>query len=144
VANLLSRFGKQVAGSKEKVADYLPNISPGGDFVRITDLNAILNSWNNILLTPTRTYTYDPDFGSDLYKYLFEPADSSTSEQIKSEIFSKLSRYDDRAAITSIDVQFLANQKGFVVSVSAVYKGERSTVVITIDESSYFTYSGLG
>ena len=54
-------------GSSEKIRDYIALISSRGDFQRIEDLNVILTSWNNILLTPRRTYILDPEFF--LYAY---------------------------------------------------------------------------
>ena len=75
MANLIDKFKKNVVGSGNKIADYTCKLSSSGEFKRISDLEAILNSWNNILLTPKRTYDHDPEYGSDLYKFVFEPSD---------------------------------------------------------------------
>jgi phage baseplate assembly protein W len=140
MANFLDRFSKTVVGIKNKVADYVPTISPQGDFKRVTNLDAILLSWNNILLTPLRTYTFDPDYGCDLYKMIFEQADQTTIDRIKTEVLSKLQYYDDRAKIVSIDVQFLTNKKGFTISILLEYNGEQSNLGLTLDSSTYFRF----
>lgn len=140
MANILDRFNQAVAGSKSKKADYAPIINPSGDFKRVTDLNAILLSWNNILLTPTRTYDHDPEYGCDLYKKVFDPADETTEQEIKDEIMYKLQRYDDRATIKKIDVIFLNNRKGFIVNVYVWYNKEESQITIQLDDSLYFQY----
>jgi phage baseplate assembly protein W len=140
MSNFLDRFNKTVVGIRSKVADYIPTISSQGDFKRTTNLDTILLSWNNILLTPVRTYTYDPEYGCELYKMIFEPADDSTIEKIKNEILGKLQTYDDRARITGIEVQYLTNKKGFTVSINVDYEGERTQLGITLDDAMYFKF----
>jgi len=143
MATLLEKFRKSVIGSKGRIADYTSKIAPFGDFYRVTDLQTILSSWNNILLTPTRTYTYDPEYGSELYKYVFEPQDDDTKQDIADEILYKLKRYDDRAEIVELSVDYLANQKGFTVTIVVDYEGERGTIDTSIDESLYFNITGI-
>lgn len=138
--NLLDRFKKTVVGSKGTIADFTSSITSSGDFNRITDIHVILNSWSNILLTPTKTYDHDPEFGSNLYKMIFEPADEKTKNKIKNEIYSKLSKYDDRAKIQELNIFYLTNRKGFVVNIIANYKKQQSEVKIVIDESVYFRF----
>jgi phage baseplate assembly protein W len=140
MANFLDRFNKTVVGIRSKVADYTPTISPQGDFKRITNLDAILLSWNNILLTPVRTYTFDPEYGCELYKMVFEPSDTATVEKIKNEILRKLQTYDDRARITGIEVQYLTNKKGFTISIDVEYEGEKTQLGVTLDDAMYFKF----
>ncbi|MGD2071938.1 MAG: hypothetical protein PVG65_00405 [Candidatus Thorarchaeota archaeon] len=137
MANLLDRFRKDVVGSQETDADYLPKIASNGDFERIKNLNAIINSWNNILLTPKRSYPYDPLYGSDLYKLIFEPADEITAERIEEEVISALQFYDNRAFIENNEITFLRNGKGFTVDIYVNYKGERGTLSVAITEEVF-------
>ena len=46
MANLLDKFKKNVVGSNSKVSDYTCKLTPSGEFTRINDLEAILNSYN--------------------------------------------------------------------------------------------------
>jgi len=140
MANLLDRFNKTVAGSESKLADYKSKISSVGDFKRISDIEVILSSWNNILVTPKRTYMFDPEYGSDLYKLVFEPADERTQEQIIREVVNALRKYDDRAIINDVRVSYLSNQKGFVVAVDVEYEGVTSQLETVIDEDLYFRF----
>ena len=140
MANLLDRFNKTVRGSKGSIADYAAVIAPMGDFRRVTDLETILLSWNNILLTPKRSYDHDPNYGCDLYKMIFEPSDSITEEKVKNEILTSLTTYDDRASIKSIDVVFLTNEKGFNIDIKFSYKGSEEILKTTIDDSLYFRF----
>jgi len=140
MANMLSRFNKIAVGSKGKISDYTARISSIGDFTRVENIETILSSWNNILLTPTRTYTFDPEYGSDLVKYIFEPADNETAESIRDEIHYRLGMYDNRAKVTDIEVFFLSSGKGFGVNIHAEYQGEKASLSALIDESVYFNF----
>ncbi|MCK5601522.1 GPW/gp25 family protein [Candidatus Pacearchaeota archaeon] len=132
----LQRFHENVLGTKDEVADFSSVITPKGDFKRSTGLQVILRSWNNILNTPLRTASHDPDYGSELYKYVFEPLDDYTRKAIEDEVRIRLITYDNRARITSITVNFLQDGKGFLVSVEAEYKGEKGELSVEVDESS--------
>ncbi len=139
MANLLDRFRENSVGSESKISDYFQTIYPSGDFKRVSDINVILNSWNNILLTPLRSYTFDPEYGSELIKMIFEPADEETKEKIIDEIHYRLMMYDSRAEIEQINVQFLSNKKGFTFDIYVKYGQERSKLSATIDENLYFS-----
>ena len=116
MANLLSRFNQTVAGSDSKLGDYKSTIESKGDFKRIKGIEVIINSWNNILVTPKRSYMFDPEYGSNLYKMVFEPADDRTKQQIIQETVGSIRKYDDRAKISNIRVEFFPNLKGFTVA----------------------------
>lgn len=140
VANLLNRFNKTVVGADDKDADYQSKIVTAGDFRRIGDIEVILNSWTNILVTPKRTYQYDPEYGSDLYKLVFEPADEATEEQIIQETIETLRLYDARAIVSNVVVTFLVGRKGFNVAIDVSYKGDQGELAVVIDENVYFKF----
>jgi len=140
MSNLLTRFQKTVVGSNKKIGDYLSNIDVSGDFKRITGIEVIIASWSNILVTPKRTYQYDPEYGSNLYKMVFEPTDETTEAEITNEVVNSLSLYDDRAIIKNINVIFATNLKGFSVAIDVQYKGEKGQLEVVIDENAYFKF----
>lgn len=137
MANTLDKFNSSVIGSKGDIYDYEDVITSSGDFKRNSRLYVVMKSWNNILLTQRRSFTYDPDYGSDLYKYVFEPADEITSQTIVEEVEDTLTLYDDRAKITSIDVSFLADKKGFILDIGVEYEGEKGSFTSVINEDLY-------
>ena len=137
MANILNRFFDEVIGSATSIKDYISIISARGDFKRIKDLQVILVSWNNILLTPTRTYILDPDFGSDLYKYVFDPADEGTIETIKAEVIGKISLYDDRAAIEDVEVRPMRGGKGYEINIVADYQGAKGSLTVKVDDTTF-------
>jgi len=137
MANLLDRFTSQVRGSDNRIYDYLPKITAKGDFKRIVDLNVIINSWSNILMTPRRTYINDPEYGSDLHLQVFEPGDAITVERIETEILDRIRIYDDRATIVDLQVTQHMNKKGFNVDMTVNYEGEKEDISISFDDSTY-------
>jgi len=138
MANLLERFNKFSVGTSDSFADYTSKISSKGDFTRIEGLQSILNSWNNILLTRIRSVDHDPDFGCELYKYVFAPQDQTTKDLIKQEIYQRLFYYDDRANIEDVVVSFLKDKHGFVINIYINYKGQKENLQMFIDENKYF------
>ena len=137
MANILNRFFDEVIGSSTKIRDYVSMISARGDFKRIEDLQVILTSWNTILLTPRRTYILDPEFGSDLYKYVFDPADDETIESIKAEVIDRISLYDDRAAIEDVTVGILRGGKGYEINIAANYDGLKGSLTVQVDDTTF-------
>ncbi|HOH58923.1 MAG TPA: GPW/gp25 family protein [Bacilli bacterium] len=141
MANILDKFKTTSIGSSGRVLDFSSKLSPSGDFNKLFDMDAILTSWSNILMTPRGSMDHDPEFGSDLYLYIFEPADTVTQESIKNEIYKAITTYDDRANIDEINVAFFKNKKGFNVSIVASYEGDNSEMNLTMDENTYMSFS---
>lgn len=140
MADLLKRFNQTVSGSNSKIGDYKSKIEAKGDFKRIDDLEVIINSWNNILITPRRTYQYDPEYGSDLYKLVFEPGDDITAERIKDEVVITLLKYDDRAFLSDINVLFFQDRKAFMVSATVEFDGDTADLQVIFDDTTYFKF----
>jgi phage baseplate assembly protein W len=136
MANILQRFVKSARGTDVQPHDYIPYISSIGDFKRIRNIDVILNSWNNILLTPLGSYIADPEFGSNLYKLIFEPADDGTVEAIKQEVKTRIEAYDARGEILGITVVLLPNKKGFNVNLECGFNGQRGEISVKFDDST--------
>jgi phage baseplate assembly protein W len=141
MANILDKFKTTSVGSSGRVLDFSSKLSPSGDFSKLYDMDAILASWSNILITPRGSMDHDPEFGSDLHLYIFEPADTATQDSIKNEIFRAITTYDDRANIDEINVAFFKNKKGFNVSIIASYEGDNSEMSLTMDENTYMSFT---
>lgn len=138
--SMIDLFNQNVVGSKGFISDFLPIISSSGDFTRVTELSVIISSWNNILLTPLRTYAYDPDYGSELYKYVFDQNDDETVDDIKEEVRYRLTKFDDRAVITNIEVIFMRDRKGFTVNIDFVFGEEETRMKVNIDGNVYIRF----
>jgi len=78
--------------------------SPEGFYFKLnsTDTDAIRSDLLHLLLTNKGERLYLPDFGSDLKKYIFEPNDSITHEQIKDNLNENIKRYMPNLIINDI------------------------------------------
>jgi phage baseplate assembly protein W len=137
MTSYIGKFKRTVIGSEGRISDYIPKIIAKGDFKRINDLQVILNSWNNILMTPKGSYLLDPDYGSDIYKYIFEPADSKTVEGIQKETVGVLRLYDSRARIVDVSVTGLLNKKGYSIDIVAEYNGVSGSTSVIFDDTTF-------
>lgn len=69
-----------------------------------TDEKAIKSDLLHLILTRKGQRLYNPDFGTDLLKFIFEPNDTLTLAGIKSEITTVIKRYLPKLDITEISV----------------------------------------
>lgn len=68
-----------------------------------TDRDAIRADLLHLLLTNKGERLYLPDFGSDLQKYIFEPNDDITHEDIRNNLNETIERYIPNLTINSIE-----------------------------------------
>ena len=78
--------------------------SPNGYSFKLNDndKDAIKSDLLHLLLTNKGERLYMPDFGSDLRKFIFEPNDSITHDQIKDNLNETIKRYIPNLLINSI------------------------------------------
>lgn len=137
MASKLKKFQELVSGKTDIAIDFLPKISPSGDFKKVEGLNAILTNWNNILLIPLGSYTDDPENGSELYKMIFNPASEENISLIQDEIYDRLRSVDDRAEIINVEAQFNQSQKFLDVYITVLYEGQEAELQLTIEQDSF-------
>ncbi len=78
--------------------------SPNGYYFKLNDndKDAIKSDLLHLLLTNKGERLYMPDFGSDLRKFIFEPNDSITHDQIKDNLNETIKRYIPNLLINDI------------------------------------------
>lgn len=138
--NRLDKFRKRVVGSSFTHSDYVPVIDPSGDMKRITDMDVILNSWETIIRTPKGTDMSDPNFGTNIYKYIFEMSDAATYSVIKSDIITALTTYDDRAVIDSVKVSVSNDYKHLTLNIVARSTGEIKSRTLNLSQDAYLNF----
>lgn len=69
-----------------------------------TDANAIKADLMHLILTTKGQRYYKPGFGTDLLKYIFEPGDSKTLEDIKRDIRETVKKYIPNLNINEVTV----------------------------------------
>ncbi len=71
-----------------------------------------------LLLTQRGERYYEPDYGTNLLKYVFEPSDSLTSSDIEQEIKRVVSLYIPALKIDSVTFNKLVDDEGNPISES--------------------------
>ncbi len=80
--------------------------SPKGFFLDLTsDENAAIKSdLMHLILTRRGQRLYNPEFGTNLLKFIFEPADGVSFGQIRDEITAVVKKYLPKLSITNVAV----------------------------------------
>ena len=74
------------------------------DLIAIKNVNAIARSVRNIILTTPGEKFFDPDFGSNVTRLLFENVDDITASQIQEEIEFSINNYEPRVKLLSVEI----------------------------------------
>jgi len=91
---------------------YTKAITGSGDFQKVEGINNVMDSLANLLLIQKGTYPFDPEYGTDLPKYVFNLDDELTVDTLKAEIKSTLEKEPD---ITVGNVSFSKTAKGVLI-----------------------------
>ncbi len=103
--------------------DYPFKNSPEGFFLNLNSDNqrAIKADLMHLLLTRKGQRLYNPDFGTDLLKFIFQPNDSLTLDDIKQEVKNSVKKYLPKLMINNITVT--PNEKNdYVATIRIDYK----------------------
>ena len=101
-----------------------------------TDKDAIRADLLHLLLTNKGERLYNPNFGSDLKKYIFEPNDSITHDKIRENLNETIKEYIPNLVVNSINFRDDENQELIIVELTyTVNEGTFSstdTVTLTL------------
>jgi len=88
-----------------------------GDINLLRDENAVKRALSNLIKTQTGTRPFRPDFGVDLGRYLFGPADYDTEVSINEEIAGAIEIFEPRVRLVSIE-STIENDSSVKVSIA--------------------------
>lgn len=96
--------------------------SPKGFFLDLTttDSKAIKSDLMHLILTRKGERLYNPEFGSDLLKFIFEPNDSKTLSDIKLDIQTTVKKYIPNLNVDDITVD-ISEGSEYIASVKVNY-----------------------
>jgi phage baseplate assembly protein W len=96
--------------------------SPKGFFLDLTstDSKAIKSDLMHLILTRKGERLYNPEFGSDLLKFIFEPNDGRTLSEIKLDIQNTVKRYIPNLNVDDVSVE-QSEESEYSVSVRIDY-----------------------
>ena len=81
--------------------------STNGFFIELNniDADALKSDLMHLILTRKGQRLYNPDFGTNLLRFIFEPEDGLTLSQIKEEIQTVVKKYFPKLQINNIIVE---------------------------------------
>lgn len=85
-----------------------------------TDSKAIKSDLMHLILTRKGERLYNPEFGSDLLKFIFEPNDNKTLSDIKLDIQTTVKKYIPNLDVDDITVD-ISDESEYVASVQVNY-----------------------
>ena len=83
------------------------------DVAGLYDIESIKNSIANALLTSPGEKILNPEFGIDLRRFIFEPVDIFTTQEIRADIEENLPNFEPRIELEKVDVQALEDQQQY-------------------------------
>lgn len=91
--------------------------------------NGVRSQLLHLLFTPKGQRLRDPEFGTDLIKFIFNPDDSQTWESIKHEISTAVNKYIGHVSIKNIEVARSEEEMAevFVKIEYIVHEGNQNT-----------------
>lgn len=89
-----------------------------GDLVMKYDVQAILQSCRNLLLTSTEEIVMDMEIGGGIARMLFELNTPTFKLQLREKILHVLEKYEPRIEIVDLDVNTTTNQHAVIITLS--------------------------
>ena len=102
------------------------------DVVVSKDASAIKQAIVNVLLTNRGERLMNPRYGSEIRRFLFEPLDYGTANQIKGNIRDTIERFEPRISISDLKCLPNFNDNGFDVEMTYIIRGSDEPPV-TVD-----------
>lgn len=86
------------------------------EFLDVTNVSkdAVLSNLLFFLLTEKGQRYYNSDFGSDLIRYIFEPSDDITVNQIKDNLNETIKKYIPNIKIDDIEFEWYDDNNNFI------------------------------
>lgn len=105
----MSRAAKETLVKKTPIiySDFMTNFEKhpaSGDIVRVTNVESIKQSLKNLLKINRGDKPFQPSFGSDVTKYLFENIDAFALNMIRQSIQDSITQYEKRVQVVKVNV----------------------------------------
>ena len=102
------------------------------DLVVSKDASAIKQAIVNLLLTNKGEKLFNPEYGSDIRAYLFEPLDYGTAAQIQRNIAYSVNKHEPRVQIEDLRANPNFDDNGFDVEMTYSVRGSND-IPVTVD-----------
>ncbi len=76
-----------------------------GDIPPLGEEKAVKGALMNLLRSPVGGRPFDPEYGTNVEKFLFEPADTITEYQINQDIAYSIQKFEPRVTLISVETK---------------------------------------
>ncbi len=101
------------------------------DILKKTNENAIAQSIGNLLQTSHYERLFNPELGCNLKRYLFEPIDNITTNNIIEEITKTIVNYETRVQLLDVTANPDYDKNGYDVSIKFIIRNDPQPITIT-------------
>jgi phage baseplate assembly protein W len=101
-----------------KSSNFIYTTGTNRDIKVAYDLNAIRNSLRNLFNTVKGERYLQPEYGSDLRRYIFEPITERTGSAIASEIKQSINNWEPRVKLTGLQVYGYEDRNEYEITIS--------------------------
>ena len=110
--------------------DFMPNPITS-DILKKTNENAIAQSISNLLQNSHYERLFNPELGCNLKRYLFEPIDNITTNNIIEEITKTIVNYETRVQLLDVTANPDYDKNGYDVSIKFIIRNDPQPITIT-------------
>jgi len=96
---------------------YQPKLTQSGDVQVIDNAIAVKQALLTILNTNKGDRLFEPDFGCDIRRFIFEHMDAQTSTDIKEAVGGSIRKYEPRVTVLQVSVIALTDTDGYTIDV---------------------------
>lgn len=88
-----------------------------GTYIDLNETHAdgIKSQVLHVIFTPKGQKLRDPEFGTDLVKYIYNPSDADTFENVKNEIIAQVSKYVPSVEFRDISIYVDENNENGII-----------------------------
>ncbi len=80
-----------------------------GDIPPARNESAVKKALINLIRTPVGSRPFNPEYGTRVYDYLFEPADTQTELRLNDDLAQAIERFEPRAKLVAIETSMQEN-----------------------------------
>ena len=107
--------------------------APTGDIYKKADLAAVKQSIKNLLMTNYAEKPFDPDYGADLNRFLFNIDTELDEEDIKDSIVRAIQLYEPRAKVEEVEVSIDGSAHNVFVRITFRILNTQTTETIELN-----------
>ncbi len=88
----------------QHIKRYISTFAPNGDFNHYLDENAIIDSVLTYISISYGSYLFNPEIGTDLKFYIYQPLANSTITSLKNELESIISEFVSNVSVSNLSI----------------------------------------